>query len=503
MFRPLNPVVLSCLVSLVLAPLPGRVSLAQATASSNPANHKTPAKAATVPAKSAAAPAKASVAKSGAKPGPAKGVSASKTTVAKASAVKTADVKPAARTTAVKSNVAARGAAASAKPAAAVRQVAVASKATSIKKTLVARAALATNHGNVIKAALPVKRRGTAERFYASSFTDTLTLGDQSAGEDPVVRAAAIEALGNMNGTALAIDPSSGRILAMVNQKLALSSGAEPCSTIKLAVALAALDEGIITRDTPVNLGGGYRLNLSVAMAKSVNSYFETLGRTLGFERVKHYANQFGLGELAGYKIEGEQLGTYPDTELPAAMGGVGRMCSFGESISMTPLQLGALVSAIANGGTLYYLQHPQSIDDIANFVPKVKRILDIAPILPEMKDGMEGAVDYGTARSLHANFREFPVLGKTGTCSNNGTRYGWFASYADTPTGRIVTVIFLEGGKPTFGPKAAELTGLLYRALADRNYFQPKEPQVAISSAASSAMTPAQMRTAAFATAR
>jgi penicillin-binding protein 2 len=366
------------------------------------------------------------------------------------------------------------------------------SKAAIAKRVAVASPAFATNHGKVVAAALAVKRkRGSAERFYASSFTDTLTLGDQSVGEDPVVRAAAIEALGNMNGTALAIDPNSGRILAMVNQKLALSSGAEPCSTIKLAVALAALDEGLITRDTPVNLGGGYRLNLSVAMAKSVNSYFETLGRSLGFERVKHYANQFGLGELAGYHIEGEQLGTYPETELPASMGGVGRMCSFGESISMTPLQLGALVSAIANGGTLYYLQHPHDMDEVANFIPKVKRLLDIAPILPEMKDGMEGAVNYGTARSLHANFREFPVLGKTGTCSNNGTRYGWFASYADTPTGRIVTVIFLEGGKPTFGPKAAELTGLLYRGLADRNYFQPKVPQVAVSSA----MTPAQMR--------
>jgi len=323
-------------------------------------------------------------------------------------------------------------------------------------------------------------RRGSGERFTASSFADNLTLGDATAGEDPVVRAAAIEALGNMNGTALAIDPSSGRILAMVNQKLALSSGAEPCSTIKLAVALAALDEGLVTRDTPVNLGGHYTVNMTKALALSINPYFETLGRLLGFERVKHYANQFGLGELAGYNIPGEQLGTYPDTELPAAEGGVGRMCSFGESISMTPLQLGALVSAIANGGTLYYLQHPQSAEEEANFVPKVKRLLDIAPLIPEIRDGMEGAVDYGTARSLHVNFHEFPVLGKTGTCSDNGTRFGWFASYADTPTGRIVTVVFLEGGKPTFGPKAAELTGQLYRALWDRNYFQPKTPQLA-----------------------
>ena len=283
-----------------------------------------------------------------------------------------------------------------------------------------------------------------------------------------------------MNGTALAIDPSSGRILAMVNQKLALSSGAEPCSTIKLAVSLAALDEGLITKDTPVNLGGHYTMNLTTALAKSINPYFETLGRELGFDRVKHYANQFGLGELAGYNIDGEQLGIYPDQPLPESEGGVGRMCSFGESISMTPLQLGALVSAIANGGTLYYLQHPQTPDEAADFTPKVKRILDIAPLIPEMRDGMEGAVDYGTARSLHATFHEFPVLGKTGTCSNDGTRFGWFASYANTPTGQIVTVVFLEGGRPTFGPKAAELTGAFYRALWDSNYFEPKSPQVA-----------------------
>ncbi len=318
------------------------------------------------------------------------------------------------------------------------------------------------------------------ERFTASSFADNLTLGDVIEGEDPVVREAAITALGNMNGTAVAIDPSSGRILAMVNQKLALSRGAEPCSTIKLTVALAALEEGLVTKATPVNLGHGFHLNMTEALAKSNNLYFETLGRSLGFERVKHYANEFGLGELAGYNIQGEQLGTYPDEELPAAQGGVGRMCSFGESVSMTPLQLGAIVAAIANGGTLYYLQHPETQDQVAAFEPQVKRTLDIAPLIPEIQDGMQGAVQYGTARSLRANFKEFPVMGKTGTCSNNGTRFGWFASFADTPNGRIVTVFFLEGGRPTFGPKAAELTGQFYRALWDKSYFNPKGPAVA-----------------------
>jgi cell division protein FtsI/penicillin-binding protein 2 len=332
-------------------------------------------------------------------------------------------------------------------------------------------------HGRVVHGRIVSARRARyGERFTASSFADDVTIGDVTAGEDPIVRQAAIQALGGMNGTAMAIDPSTGRILAMVNQKLALSAGAEPCSTIKVAVALAALKEGIITADTPVNLGGHYTLDLTHALAKSVNLYFEVLGRAMGFERVKYYANQFGLGELAGYKIAGEHLGVYPDTVLPQSSGGVGRMCSFGESISMTPLQLGALVSAIANGGTLYYLQHPTSQAEVASLQPQVKRQLDIASVIPQILPGMQGAVDFrnGTARSLRTNFAQFPVFGKTGTCSNKGTRFGWFVSYADTPKGRIVTVIFLEGGRPTFGPKAAELTGQFYRAMYEGGYFSP-----------------------------
>ena len=322
------------------------------------------------------------------------------------------------------------------------------------------------------------RRRRYYERFTANSFaTADLTAGDITTGEDPIVRQAAIDALGNMNGTVVAIDPTNGRILAMVNQKLALSEGATPCSTIKLSVGLAALSEGLITRNTPVRIAPHAYMTLTQALAKSNNLYFEALGRKLGFERVHRYANEFGLGELAGYNIEGEHLGVYPDEELSEKLGGVGRMCSFGDSISMTPLQLGALVSAMANGGTLYYLQHPTSPEEVLSFQPKVKRTLDIAQYMPEMSDGMAGAVQYGTARQLRVNFSEEQILGKTGTCSNSGTRYGWFASYANTSYGRIVTVIFLEGGRATFGPKAAELAGVMYRGLYDRSFFLAKNP--------------------------
>jgi penicillin-binding protein 2 len=319
------------------------------------------------------------------------------------------------------------------------------------------------------------RRHRYYERFSTSSFAPDVTEGDVTAGEDPIVRDAAIDALGGMNGTVVAIEPTSGRVLAMVNQKLALSSGAQPCSTIKLSVALAALNEGLITKETEVRLGGRYHMNLTMALAHSNNAYFEALGRQLGFEKVSYYAHQYGLGELAGYGIAGEQLGIYPNEEIPTKLGGVGKMCSFGEGVSVTPLQLGALVSAIANGGTLYYLQHPTAPEDIANFQPVVKRRLDIAPLIPEISDGMEGAVQFGTARRLRANFSEEEVLGKTGTCSHAGTRFGWFASYAKTDVGHIVVVVFLEGGRPTFGPKAAEIAGRMYRDLYDHNFFIAK----------------------------
>ncbi len=357
-------------------------------------------------------------------------------------------------------------------------------------------AAHATIHTSAVRSA-HLRRAGVRihHRYYEHYTTSSLLVGpvgagDITAGEDPVIRQAAIDALGDLNGTAVVIDPSNGRILAMVNQKLALSPGAEPCSTIKLTVAMAALSEGLVTRDTLVNLGG-FRMNMTQALARSNNLYFEEIGRELGFERVRHYAMEFGLGELAGYNIAGEQLGEYPDQEIAAADGGVGRMCSFGQGVSVTPLQLGAFVAAMANGGTLYYLQHPTTPEEVNGFQPRVKRTLDIAPYVPDMIDGMAGAVEYGTARRLRADFQEFPVFGKTGTCSNDGTHLGWFVSYTNSPEGSLVTVVLLEGRRDVFGPRAAELTGEFYRNLWDHDYFKTRTQEAQSDSSRTPAAAP------------
>ncbi len=102
--------------------------------------------------------------------------------------------------------------------------------------------------GTVKSVSATTRRHHYYERFSMSSFAEDITAGDITTGEDPVVRQAAIDALGNMNGTVVAIEPTSGRVLAMVNQKLALSSGAQPCSTIKPSRRTCSLERALVSR---------------------------------------------------------------------------------------------------------------------------------------------------------------------------------------------------------------------------------------------------------------
>jgi cell division protein FtsI/penicillin-binding protein 2 len=302
------------------------------------------------------------------------------------------------------------------------------------------------------------------------SYADS-TDGDNVDGEDLVVRRAAVDALGPYNGSVVVADPQNGRILTIVNQKLALKSGFQPCSTVKIVAALAGLSEGLIERATMLRLYGRTTMNLTEALARSNNPYFANVGIKLGFERVHYYSKLFGLGEKAGLDIEGEQPGFL--TPEPPKFGGVGTMTSFGEGITLTPLQLASLLSAVANGGTMYYLQYPRSTEEIDNFVPRVKRNLDIASYIPEIKPGMMGAVDYGTARRASYDPTE-PILGKTGTCTDRSTptHLGWFGSFNDVGRNKLVVVVLLTGGKHVNGPVAAGIAGNVYRALSQQRFF-------------------------------
>jgi penicillin-binding protein 2 len=219
-------------------------------------------------------------------------------------------------------------------------------------------------------------------------------------------------------------------------------------------------------------------MDLTEAMAKSNNPYFAKLGEQLGFERVYRYSKMFGLGEKAGLDIPEEQLGAFPDQPIPIARGGVGRMTSFGEGISLTNLQYAAFLSAVANGGTLYYLQYPRNQYEAGMLVPRVKRQLEIAKYLPQIREGMQGATAFGTARRAAYVYNE-PVMGKTGTCTEARTHLGWFGSFNDVGQNSLVVVVLLTGAEGVSGPTAAQIAGSVYKNLNVTEYFAETRPML------------------------
>lgn len=312
-----------------------------------------------------------------------------------------------------------------------------------------------------------------APSYITPTYADS-TANDTVDGEDLAVRRAAVSALGPFNGSIVVADPNTGRLLAVVNQNLAYKGGYEPCSTIKLVSALAGLNEGVIDGTSLLRIGRNRSIDLTDALAHSNNMFFANVGERLGFDRITHYAKLYGLGEKAALDIPEES-----PVGLPVAppTSGLGMMTSFGEGFYFSPLQLAGLVSAIANGGTLYYLQHPHNAQEIAQFVPRLKRRLDIEQWLPVIRPGMEGAVEYGTAK--RASFDQTqPILGKTGTCTDarSPIHLGWFASYNEIGANKLVVVVLLTGGGAVNGPVASGVAGAVYRNLTEEGYFgQPR----------------------------
>ena len=269
--------------------------------------------------------------------------------------------------------------------------------------------------------------------------------------------------LGSTRGAVVAMDPYTGRVIAIVNPDVAVANAYQPCSVFKIVVAVAGLTEGVITPETLHDCNGGCwmwpghgPIDLRRALAQSCNPYFEAVGERLGYETVQRYAYRLGLGSTTGINVPGETSGAVPQ-EVPASR--VGHVSSHAAGVKTSVVQVAALLSAMVNGGVVY---QPQ-VAGATGFAPRERWRLPRETVLGGLAEGFLGAVNEGSA--ANAFDPEVIVAGKTGTCSG----LGWFASYApaDRPEVVIVTMV-----RPGNGHSASAVAGRIYRRL-----YRPAAP--------------------------
>jgi cell division protein FtsI/penicillin-binding protein 2 len=274
---------------------------------------------------------------------------------------------------------------------------------------------------------------------------------------DLVVGEACRKGLGGNQGAVVAMDPKTGRVLALINPLYGLLNAYQPCSVFKIVTAVAGLSEGVITPDTSLSCTkscwswpGHGQLNLKRALAVSCNPFFQQVGERVGFYKMQQYAQLLGLGAPTGINLDGESSGWFPTFVKPA---GMALMSSHAEGIRTTPVQIATLLSATLNGGVLFQPQLASAND----FVPRERWRLPEGTNLNGLAEGFMAAVNEGTASP--AFDPEIVVAGKTGTCAG----VGWFASYAPADKPEIVIVTFMRHGS---GHGASAVAGRIYHEL-------------------------------------
>jgi penicillin-binding protein 2 len=294
-------------------------------------------------------------------------------------------------------------------------------------------------------------------------------LKDNTNGEDPEIRRAVVDALEGRAGTAVVMDPKTGRVYTVVNQQMALGSPVKPCSTVKLIVGLAALHEEVFDPNEDVQISKRASWHLTDAMARSNNPFFQVLGRRLGFERVIKYAGDYGFGDLTGINYPGEKPGFLPEEGEQET----GLMSSHGENFGVTAIQLAAFTAAIANGGYLYTPYIPRTPEERAGFEPILKRKIVMSPEdRLRLMAGMSGAVNFGTGKLAYNPLGQ--VAGKTGSCTGSRDKLGLFTSFSSVDDPKLVVTVITTGYTEA-GSRAAAIAGKIYAAIAPKFFIEPE----------------------------
>ena len=349
-------------------------------------------------------------------------------------------------------------------------------------------------------------------------------------------------AISGFDGAAVALDPRTGEVLALVSlpaydpadfvprvdrqtwstlnsdarrplQNRVLQGRYAPGSTFKVAMAVAALEEGAITPDFSVNCGGGARfyqrffrchtrhgrVALHEALEKSCNTYFYTLGSMLDIDRIHHWAAALGLGEPSGIDLPHEVPGLvpsrawkrlqfnqpwYPGETLSVAIGQ--------GAVSVTPVSLAVMMSTVASGGLRpvpHMLQAVRSGNGwVAADQPAPQRVGLKPETVAAVREGLWMAVNRaGTARRARITGRD--VIGKTGTAQvisleglaavkaegDSGQRFrdhGWFVFAAPRDDPRIAGVVFGEHAEHGY------LAAPIAKAMIEAYFAKHDEPE-------------------------
>ncbi|HXH80955.1 penicillin-binding protein 2 [Nocardioides sp.] len=350
---------------------------------------------------------------------------------------------------------------------------------------------------------------GDDERLFVTRLVDMLSNAEPKGGNveltiDPAAQAAAfdgLQALPGAKGAVVALEPSTGKVLAMVSSPTfdpnllashdlgavedestrleedpatplinrTVGTTLPPGSTFKLVTAAAAIESGNYDKDSLVPGGfkfqlpqsdskvgnydqgncGGDKITLTQALEVSCNVTFLSLANELGAEAMTEQAEAFGFNSTALEDLPGQAPSLYPEMDAPqTSLSGIGQ-----SSVTATPLQMAMVAAGIANDGQV---MRPYLVDEVrapnASLLDKTDESTysqavssDTADELTEM---MVSTVDNGTAAV--AAIPGVRVAGKTGTAQSSGDRppYAWFVSFAPADDPQVAVAVLVEASE-------------------------------------------------------
>lgn len=281
-----------------------------------------------------------------------------------------------------------------------------------------------------------------------------------------------------------------------------------PGSVFKLVVMAAALETGAVTPDTVFYCPGQFRLgrttfddwkegghgaqDLMQAIANSCNVYFYQTALKTGIDAIARVAREFGLGEKTGIRLGDEAGGLIPTPAWKqevlgepwypgdTVISGIGQ-----GMILVTPLQMVAMVSAIANGGTLYRPWAVKRVESwggevVATYGPESVRKVNLSPrVLNLLRQGMLAVVEEGTGKV--ARIPGVQVAGKTGTAQvvkkeahgpGKTEDHAWFVAFGPYEDPEIAVVVIAENagkGSSAAGPVARAVLEAAFSPLLEK----------------------------------